>query len=73
MSDAHAPAPSEALTVGLSPLTIEDVISVARDHRRVRSLPTQLETAGEMAPVVSRMLASAAWVSEAVARIASGD
>lgn len=73
MPDSQAPSPSEALTLGLTPLTIEDVVSVARDKRRVEPLPTDPASAGALAPVIERMQASADWVAEAVDRIASSD
>ena len=70
----HPPSdPSHPLAVGLTPLTIKDVISVARHKRPVAPLPTNPSSASEYAPLLARMQANAAWVANTVAQIASDD
>jgi histidine ammonia-lyase len=73
MPDSQASAPPKPLTIGLRPLTIEAVVSVARDRVRVAPLPTNPADAGDLAPTLRRMQASADWVTNVVDQIANSD
>jgi histidine ammonia-lyase len=73
MHTSQASPSLESLTIGLRPLTIEEVVTVARERVLVRPLPANSEEGNEQAPMLRRMRASAEWVAAMVDRIAKGN
>lgn len=67
------PGSSDKVKVGLEPLTIEDLIAVARDYRGVAPLPTEPDSTGDYADALARMRTSAGWVHDAVEQITTAD
>ncbi len=69
MSFEHRQPPPDALPLGERPLTIADVVRVARNHLPVRPLPPTAPPGTALAERLQRIERSAAWVQRAMSEV----